>query len=144
MATYINPQSAFIDTYKSLGFIGFGPGGNSDLQFANGTSSENILAVTNAAQSFDWTPGTPAGGTPMIQSFKNALFNDSSFSFIAQAQIQIFIGGLLIANLNNVTAVQSFWAGMKANNSDPTLAWLTSDVITKVEGYATQYNIPLV
>lgn len=138
MATYSNPQSAFIDAYKSQGFIGFGPGGDTDLQFANGTSQDNITAITNAANTWDWAPLAPPVG-PNIKAFETAIWGDVTLTMEAKVNLANTFP-LLESNLNNPPAIQGYWAYLVANAP----AWLTSAVQTTVLNYASLYDIPLI
>lgn len=90
-------------------------------------------------------PAPPAPSNvavPNVNAFETAVFNDSSIAI--EARMALADKFPLIERFLNQAPVQMqmYWAGLKAQPS--VYPWLTSDVITKVEAYASQYHIPLV
>lgn len=109
-----------------------------DFTPTNGDTIPSHYSQSGSSYIYSYVPPTPPV-VPNIAGFITACRTDSTFT----SEIRIGLAGLLgllQMDAGNPTAAQQDWQDAIATYGG---SWLTSDVQTKIEGYASTYNIPI-
>lgn len=136
MATYYDPRTEFYSAYKTSGLAGMEfadeNSAPSRIDFITETSADNIALVLTAAQDWDWMPIVK----PDPQGFVSALAANENLIPVLFLLMPYYAA--ILDYEVHPQSIKTVWTQVK----DVYSSQLTSDIITTIESYATQYNMP--